>query len=121
MAKLKFVVEFQVDESWVADGFNPDDDRAKSMLAHSLPYADGSELKARVLIPIDQKKAAKLMGYASLGDMVKERKKAGEQDLTKLERRSAKELRLPAKSKGKVPRCRVCDGELDKGKCHNVH
>lgn len=79
MAKLKFLVEFEVDESWVADGFNPDDERAKSMLAHTLPHAHGSELKARVLIPIDQEKAAKLMGYASLKAMINERKEDGDQ------------------------------------------
>lgn len=79
MAKLKFVCEFEVDESWVADGFNPDDERAKDMLAHTLPHAHGSELKARVLVPIDQEKAAKLQGYDSLKAMLADRKKRGEQ------------------------------------------
>lgn len=82
MAKLTFIAEFQVDASWVADGFNPDDEDALSMLAHRLPHANiGAELKARVLVPVDQKKAAKLMGYASLEEMNAEREKEGNKPL----------------------------------------
>ena len=47
--KFKWVVEFEVDESWVADGFDLTNDRAHDMLCSTLPYAYGFELKARVL------------------------------------------------------------------------
>jgi len=79
MAKLKFTVEFEIDESWVADGFNPDDDQAKEMLARRLAYAQGHEMRARVIKPIDQSRAAKLMGYGSVAAMNKVRKKDGDQ------------------------------------------
>ena len=50
MVKLKWVVEFGVDESWVADGFDLTDDRALDMLSHDLCYANiGTELSARVI------------------------------------------------------------------------
>lgn len=78
MAKLKFICEFEVDETWVADGFNPDDEDAHSMIAHRLPHATGGEIKGRVLVPIDQEKAAKIMGYLSLRAMNAARKKDGD-------------------------------------------
>lgn len=77
MAKLKFIVEFSVDSSWVADGFNPTDEDAQSMIAHRLPHAHGSEVKGRILQPIDQEKAAKLQGYESVKAMHKDAEKQG--------------------------------------------
>jgi hypothetical protein len=49
MKTFKWVVEFEVTETWVEDGFNIDEDRAQDMLANALPYAYGSELKATVI------------------------------------------------------------------------
>lgn len=50
MKKFKWTVEFEVDETWVADGFDLDDDRALTMLARDLRHAHiGSELDARVI------------------------------------------------------------------------
>lgn len=45
----KWTVEIQVERSWVADGFELDNDRAHDMLASTLPHALGFELKAKVL------------------------------------------------------------------------
>lgn len=69
MSKMKFTIEFAVDESWVADGFNPDNEDALTMLSRRLPYAFGHELRAKVVKKIDQRKAAKLQGYASVKAM----------------------------------------------------
>ncbi len=47
---FRWVVEFEVAECWVADGFNPDDDDVLTMLATRLGWANiGRELGARVL------------------------------------------------------------------------
>lgn len=63
MAKLRWTVEFAVDESWVADGFDLTDERAKGMLAQDLRYAYGHELGAKVLVYPSTLRVAKLQGY----------------------------------------------------------
>jgi hypothetical protein len=45
----KWTVEFQVAATWVQDGFDLDDARALEMLANDLRFANGAELKARVV------------------------------------------------------------------------
>lgn len=79
MPKLTFIAEFSVDASWVVDGFNPNDDDALAMLNSRLSMAYGHELKARILQPIDQEKAAKLMGYKSAKEMHAVYRKEGRQ------------------------------------------
>jgi len=49
MKTFKWVVEFEVTENWVENGFNITEDRANDMIANALPYAYGSEYKATVL------------------------------------------------------------------------
>jgi hypothetical protein len=54
---FKWVVEFTVDQTWVEDGFDIDDERALDMLANDLRYANvGTELAARVLKAPDPKR-----------------------------------------------------------------
>lgn len=60
---FKWTVEFSVDESWVADGFDLDDDRAKEMLSGDLRYAYGNELDAKVIKKPSAKRIAKVQGY----------------------------------------------------------
>jgi hypothetical protein len=50
---ITFTVAFTVDRAWIADGFMLTDDRAKSMLSHTLHGAHGSEIAARVLAVSD--------------------------------------------------------------------
>ena len=64
MAMLKWTVEFSVDSSWVADGFDLTDERAKSMLNNDLTYAYGHELKAKVIKYASAEKVARLQGYS---------------------------------------------------------
>jgi hypothetical protein len=62
--RLKWTVVFEVDESWVADGFNMTDERALDMLANDLQYANiGTELGARVIKAPSQKKIRKIQEY----------------------------------------------------------
>jgi len=47
---LTWTVQFSVDPSWVADGFDLTDERALDMLAHDLCFAYiDTELKAKVI------------------------------------------------------------------------
>jgi len=52
---LSWTVRFSVDPSWVADGFDLTDDRAKEMIEKDLSYSYGFETKAKVLTRPDQK------------------------------------------------------------------
>jgi hypothetical protein len=65
MKTFKWVVEFEVSETWVADGFVIDNFNAKEMLANALPYADGSEFKADVIQAPFEKEIRKVQGYKS--------------------------------------------------------
>lgn len=62
MKTFKWVVEFEVAESWVEDGFNIDQDRATDMIANALPYAYGSEFEAKVIQAPDAKLIRKVQG-----------------------------------------------------------
>lgn len=45
----KWIVEFTVDETWVQDGFDLDDERAKEMIEENIPYSYSSETTAKVI------------------------------------------------------------------------
>ena len=67
MAKLKWVVAFYVDETWVADGFDLDDERALDMLAGDLQWAMvEQELDAKVIQRPDQRLINKLQGIVDV-------------------------------------------------------
>lgn len=67
MAKLKWTVEFEVDESWVADGFILTSDRALDMLSKDLGWANiGTELGAKVIKAPRPGLIAKLQGYDTI-------------------------------------------------------
>lgn len=67
MAKKKFhkwVVEFQVAEIWLKDGFDPDKDVFRdALMEYSLGYAEESEVKAKIISKPDKKTLEKLQGY----------------------------------------------------------
>lgn len=64
MAKLKWVIEIHVDESWVADGFNLESkDEIIEMLQNRLPFAYSYEVGGKILKSPDPKKIRKLQGY----------------------------------------------------------
>lgn len=65
MPMLTWTVKLSVDSSWVADGFDLTDERAKSMLARDLGYAYGHELKAKVTAYPPAERVARLQGYRS--------------------------------------------------------
>lgn len=62
--KFKWVVEFEVDEVWVADGFDLTDERALDMLAQHLRYAYmTTELGAKVISAPPPEEIRKVQGY----------------------------------------------------------
>ena len=63
MANFKWTVEFEVDESWVADGFDLTDERAKQMIENTLPHAYGSETKAKVISAPEAQLIKRTQGY----------------------------------------------------------
>lgn len=67
---FKWTVEFEVDECWVADGFDLDNDRALEMLANDLGWANiNTELKARVIKAPKADLIAKTQGYRDAAHM----------------------------------------------------
>ena len=63
MKTFKWVVQFEVTENWVEDGFDISETRALNMLANALPYAYGSELSAKIVKSPDEKRIRKTQGY----------------------------------------------------------
>lgn len=59
----KWVVEFEIDPIWVADGFNLDEERALQMLSHDLEYAYSCELGAKILKAPDAGRIRREQGY----------------------------------------------------------
>jgi hypothetical protein len=62
MKTFKWVVEFEVTENWVEDGFNITEARAHDMIANALPHAYYSEFKAIVIKAPNPKIIAKTQG-----------------------------------------------------------
>ncbi len=63
--RFKWTVEFEVDASWVADGFDLTDDRALDMLAKTLPFSNiGTELGATVVRKPTQVRILRAQGYS---------------------------------------------------------
>ena len=61
--KLKWTVEFEIDECWVKDGANLTDEIVLDMLEHTLPFAYSGELSAKVIAAPDPKFISKIQGY----------------------------------------------------------
>ncbi len=64
MARFKWTVEIEVDESWVADGFDLTDERAKEMLANEITGAFNNEIDAKVIKAPSKAKIMKAQGYS---------------------------------------------------------
>jgi hypothetical protein len=55
MEKLTWTVEFSVDPSWIADGFDLTEDKAHEMIAAALPHAFNHEIESKVIKTPDKK------------------------------------------------------------------
>lgn len=65
MARLKWTVEIEVDETWVADGFDLTPDNIKERVAEMLPHAYGSEFDAKVIKAPSKQSIAKAQGQGA--------------------------------------------------------
>lgn len=60
---LKWTVEFEVDDIWVADGFNPSEEDMQELLLEGwLRHATHNEVKAKIVKKPSDKKIIKLAG-----------------------------------------------------------
>lgn len=66
--RFKWILEIEVDRTWVADGFNMTDQRAQDMLSEHLSYAHQSEIGARVLSAPDPRDIRSAQGYQDEDD-----------------------------------------------------
>lgn len=65
MPKFKWTVEIEVDEVWVADGFDLDDERMNDIMLEHLSYATSSEVKCKVVKSPTVSSVRKAQGYTA--------------------------------------------------------
>ncbi len=63
MKRFKFVVEIEVDETWVADGFDINKENVKDRIGELLPFASEAEFDAKVLKAPARDSILKTQGY----------------------------------------------------------
>lgn len=63
MTKFKWVVEFEVSENWVADGFEMTAERAKDMIESALPYSYPHETAVKIVAAPDKEAVKVAQGY----------------------------------------------------------
>lgn len=64
MPMMRWTVVFEVDESWVADGFDLTDERAQEMIQNDLLYSYGHETGAKVIASPSKDRIKYLQGTA---------------------------------------------------------
>lgn len=62
MKSFKWIVEFTVNEIWVEDGFDLNEDRAKEMIESALPFSNSSETKVKIIKFPSKKTISKIQG-----------------------------------------------------------
>jgi hypothetical protein len=70
----KWVVEIEVSDTWVEDGFDLTDERMHRIVAEHLSYAYGSEIRCKVLERPDDAVIAEVQGYKSVEKYLAERR-----------------------------------------------
>lgn len=73
--KLKWTIEIEMEDTWVADGFDMTDERVSDMLQAYMPHVYGHEVKGRVLKRPPDEVVAKLMGFKTVEAYLKDRSK----------------------------------------------
>ena len=63
MNKFKWTIEIEVAETWVADGFDPTEERFKEMVLTDLIYAYDQEVNVTILQRPDPKLIRQAQGY----------------------------------------------------------
>lgn len=70
----KWTVEIEVAEAWVADGFDLTDRRAHDIMTHHLSYANGNEIKCKVVARPKDHDVATEQGYKTTAAYLLDRK-----------------------------------------------
>lgn len=73
--KFKWTIEVEMDEAWVADGFDMTDERVSNMLQAYMPHVYGHEVGGRVLKRPPDEAVAKAQGYKTVEAYLKARGK----------------------------------------------
>ena len=63
--RFKWTVEIEVDEKWVADGFDLTNDNITDRLQSMLPFATSDEVSGKILRAPSKKAIRKAQGYES--------------------------------------------------------
>ncbi len=66
-------IEIQIAAAWVADGFDITDAKAHNIMARHLSWANGSEIRARVLTRPPDAEVAEEMGYSDVMEYLAKR------------------------------------------------
>lgn len=64
--RFKWIIEVEVDEMWVADGFELDDRRVEDIMMHTLPHAYSHEIGGRVISGPPEEEIARAQGFKSI-------------------------------------------------------
>lgn len=70
----KWVVEVEVSDTWVEDGFDLTDGRMHTIMSEHLSYANGNEIKCKVLERPADVDIAEVQGYKSVEKYLKDRR-----------------------------------------------
>jgi len=66
MKFYKWTIQIEVAETWVEDGFDITPENVHDRLGNLLPYAYGSEFRAKVLTAPKDEEVAKAQGYSDV-------------------------------------------------------
>lgn len=66
--RFRWTVEIEVDETWIADGFNLTQDRLTQMILSDLNFAYPHEVGARIVKSPDAKLIRAAQGFSNAGD-----------------------------------------------------
>lgn len=70
---FKWTAEIEIHKTWVEDGFDLTDDRLHEVFTHALPWANGAEVRGKVLTRPDDKDIAVTMGYKTVEEYLAKR------------------------------------------------
>ena len=65
---MRWILEFEIDESWVADGFDFDEERCRDLEESLIAYAYPSEVSVKVLSAPDLKEILRIQGHETTNE-----------------------------------------------------
>lgn len=68
MSKQKWTVEIEVDDTWVADGFDLTTERMHDIMTRAMSFAYSEEIACKVIARPDDEVIATLQGYPTVAE-----------------------------------------------------